>query len=600
MCGIIGYVGDRNAPEVLIKGLKKLEYRGYDSAGIAVFDHKDISIFKNKGKVSLLEKNIRQQHLVFSTCGIGHTRWATHGKPSDINSHPHIGNRVILVHNGIIENYLDLKSYLIKNYGLSIASQTDTEIIAYLIDSFYDGDPVRAIFEATTRLKGSFALGILFRDRPQTIYAVRRDSPLIIGVGKYEHFIASDIPAILPYTKNYYISEQDEIAIITKSNIEFVTRDRVPKKKELLTVKWDEQSAKKDGYAHYMLKEIYEQPKVIKDTIGRYKNNYDLFLEHKESLQIKGGLHIVACGSAMHAALMGKYVIERLARIPVNVYVASEFRYQNPIIDKDDTVLAISQSGETADTLAAMRLAKSMGIKTIGLVNVWGSTLAREADHVLYTCAGPEISVATTKAYLCQVCVLYMLALYLGKSKISATEYKYYIDQLDNLDIAITGMLQQSEKYKYLASKYVNAHDLFFIGRGQDYYLSLEGSLKLKEISYIHSEAYAAGELKHGTISLITKGMPVIAIMTEKSRIAKTTANIKEVVTRGADVLCLTYKDVDVSDFAHYKIDIVDFCELYAPILSTVALQLFAYYVSVLKGNDVDKPRNLAKSVTVE
>lgn len=600
MCGIIGYVGYKDAPGVLIKGLKKLEYRGYDSAGVAVFHNDKISIFKNKGKVSVLESKLSEVDLTGSTCGIGHTRWATHGEPSDINSHPHIGNRVVLVHNGIIENYLELKKYLVETRGCNVTSQTDTEIIAHLIDSFYNGDPINAIFEATTRLKGSFALGVLFTDRPGTIYAIRRDSPLIIGVGKGENFIASDIPAILPYTKDYYISEQDEIAVITKDNIEFITRDRVPSTKELLKAAWDEQSAKKGGYEHYMLKEIYEQPKVIRDTIGRYKNGQELFPEDKNELNIKGSLHIVACGSAMHAALLGKYAIERMARIPVNVYIASEFRYQNPILKKDDIVLAISQSGETADTLAALRLAKEMGIKTIGLVNVWGSTLAREADHVLYTCAGPEISVATTKAYLCQVCVLYMLALFLGKSKMPIKEYEQYVDELDRLDEAISKMLDQSENYKYLASKFMNAHDLFFIGRGQDYYLSLEGSLKLKEISYVHSEAYAAGELKHGTISLITKGVPVVAIMTDRTRILKTAANIKEVVSRGADVLCITYADVDVDDFAHYKINVIDLCEFYAPILTTVALQLFAYYVAVLKGNDVDKPRNLAKSVTVE
>lgn len=600
MCGIIGYTGDKYAPEILIQGLKKLEYRGYDSAGIAVCKNGETVICKNRGKVASLEEKVRHTDLSDTVCGIGHTRWATHGEPSDVNSHPHSGGKkVTIVHNGIIENYLELKAQL-SEQGFHPVSQTDTEIGALLIESMYRGDPMEAIYGAIARIRGSFALGIMFSDHPDTIYAVRRDSPLIIGAGEGENFIASDIPAILPYTKKYYLADEDEVAVVKKDSIKFFGRDGKELKKELLTAAWDEQSAQKSGYKHFMLKEIYEQPRVVADTVNAYKKADELFTECTFDFDIRGKIHIVACGSAMHAALLGKFMIEKLARIPVSVEIASEFRYDDPILGQDDVVIAISQSGETADTLAAVRLAKEKGIRTLGIVNVWGSTLSREADDIIYTYAGPEICVATTKAYLCQTVVLNMIALKLARNTMGEAEYKKHVGMLDALPGYISRALELDGYCRELAMKNLEAEHQFYIGRGQDYCVCTEASLKLKEVSYVHSESYAAGELKHGTISLVVDGTPVIAVMTERARIAKTVSNIKEVASRGAQVICVTYDDIDVADFCRGKIVIEAPDELLSPIIANIPLQLYAYYVADGRGNDVDKPRNLAKSVTVE
>ena len=595
MCGIIGCTGTLYAPDILIGGLKKLEYRGYDSAGIAVKLESGTAVCKTQGKVALLEEKVKNTDLSGATCGLGHTRWATHGEPSDVNSHPHRHGRVTLVHNGIIENYLELRDEL----GVTPVSQTDTEIAAILIDSLYDGDPLAAIRGAIKRIRGSFAFGVMFDDVPGTLFAVRRDSPLIIGVSAGENFIASDIPAILSHTKNYYLADEDEIAVVTRDSVRFFGEDG-EKTKMLLTAAWDEQSAQKSGYKHFMLKEIYEEPKVIAATVGAYKKGDVLFGDCSFDFKINGRVFIVACGSAMHAALLGKYAIEKLARIPVSVEIASEFRYDDPILGKDDLVIAISQSGETADTLAAVRLAKSKGVRTLGIVNVWGSTLSREADDVIYTYAGPEICVATTKAYLCQLTVLDMMALRLGREHMGEARYHELLSALDSLPEYIEKALLLDGCCRELADRNLDRDDQFYIGRGQDFSVCTEASLKLKEVSYVHCEAYAAGELKHGTISLVVDGTPVIAVMTERSRLPKTVSNIKEVASRGASVICVTYADVDVSDFCDSKIVIETPDEFFAPVIATTPLQLYAYHVADGRGNDVDKPRNLAKSVTVE
>ncbi|MBQ7095550.1 MAG: glutamine--fructose-6-phosphate transaminase (isomerizing) [Clostridia bacterium] len=599
MCGIIGYTGDRDTEKVLIEGLKKLEYRGYDSAGIALSGEEEISIYKNEGKVQLLEDRVKEANVAPSFAGIGHTRWATHGKPSQLNSHPHRGKKVVIVHNGIIENYQELKGELAQK-GIRPISDTDTEIAALLLDQLYEGDPHAAIFAAIKRLEGSYALGILFTDRPHTIYAVRKDSPLIIGKGQGENFIASDIPAILEYTHDYFLLEEGEMAEITKDNINFYDEKKRPLEKEMLTADWDEQSAMKGGFPHFMVKEINEQPQVVRATLGQYARGGNLFPNQESVFDIKGSIYIVACGSAYHAGLSGKQIIEKMARIPVQVEIASEFRYNNPILRKEDLVVIISQSGETADSLAALRLAKAQGVPTLGIVNVRGSTIAREAATVFYTAAGPEISVATTKAYLCQVALLNLMALKMAEKYISPEELQEKLQQLFSLPTLIKEVLKKESQIKAIAAKFKDAEHLFFIGRGQDYALSCESSLKLKEISYVHSEAYAAGELKHGTISLIEPGTPVVAVMTDRSRIAKTAGNIKEVHARGAIVLCLTHPDVDCSDFADELITLPECSDFIAPIVGAIATQLFAYHIAVARGNDVDKPRNLAKSVTVE
>ena len=599
MCGIIGYAGKRNTADVLIGGLKKLEYRGYDSAGIALEKDGKINIYKNQGKVSMLEKNLADKDTANAETGIGHTRWATHGAPSDCNAHPHRRGRVVLVHNGIIENERELRAEL-AGEGIHPVSDTDTELIAILLDRYYTEEPLPAIRQTLARLKGSYALGILFEDRPGVLYATRKDSPLIIGRGEGENFIASDIPAILEYTHDYWLSEEGELAEVTEKGVAFYDFDGNRIEKELRTADWDEQSARKGGYPHFMAKEIAEQPRAVAETIGRCREQGVLFPELGADFSVAGAIRIVACGSAYHAGLLGKYIIEKLARIPVEVEIASEFRYANPILSKKDLVIVISQSGETADSLAALRLAKEQGIPNLGIVNVWGSSLAREADHVLYTAAGPEISVATTKAYTCQVVLLYLLALRLAENRLPAARRQELLGELETLPELIEKTLKNEQACKSLAQKLYQAEHLFFIGRGQDYALSCEGSLKLKEITYLHSEAYAAGELKHGTISLIEEGTPVIAVMTDRARIAKTAGNIREVHARGARILCITHSDVEISGFGDYRLDIPACSDFLAPFPGVILAQLLAYHVAVARGNDVDQPRNLAKSVTVE
>ena len=606
MCGIVGYIGDRDCTNVLVDCLEKLEYRGYDSAGIAVLDQGVIKVSKCKGRLSNLRDKMEREGKPKGYVGIGHTRWATHGEPSDINSHPHGNKRITIVHNGIIENYRQIKEFLISE-GYSFVSETDTETVAKLIDYYYSGDPLDAIIKVLSEIKGSYALGIMFRDFPDRIYAVRKDSPLIVGKGENENFIASDVPAIMKYTRNYYLLEQDEIAEIKKDQVSFYNLHREQIHKEVNTADWDVDAAEKGGYEHFMLKEIHEQPTSFKTTVTpRITDGLPDFSAEGfdiQKLSAYSKIYIVACGTAMHAGLVGKYVIERLARKPVSVEIASEFRYMDPLIDDTCLMIAISQSGETADTRAAMELAKSRGADTMAIVNVKGSSIARDADMVVYTHAGPEISVASTKAYMVQVSVMYLLAFMLAyaNGKITEQEYRAYTEKLVSMPDVIEDTLGLESQCQFVASKLLNADSLLYIGRGLDYALSMEGSLKLKEISYIHSESYAAGELKHGTISLITEGMPVIAVATQSSIIDKTISNIKEVKSRGAMVILVCSQDVVVEDgVCDHIIRLPEADELLMPMAAVVPLQLIAYYTAVLKGNDVDKPRNLAKSVTVE
>ena len=606
MCGIVGYIGDRDCTNVLVDCLEKLEYRGYDSAGIAVLDQGVIKVSKCKGRLSNLRDKMEREGKPKGYVGIGHTRWATHGEPSDINSHPHGNKRITIVHNGIIENYRQIKEFLISE-GYSFVSETDTETVAKLIDYYYSGDPLDAIIKVLSEIKGSYALGIMFRDFPDRIYAVRKDSPLIVGKGENENFIASDVPAIMKYTRNYYLLEQDEIAEIKKDQVSFYNLHREQIHKDVNTADWDVDAAEKGGYEHFMLKEIHEQPTSFKTTVTpRITDGLPDFSAEGfdiQRLSAYSKIYIVACGTAMHAGLVGKYVIERLARKPVSVEIASEFRYMDPLIDDTCLMIAISQSGETADTRAAMELAKSRGADTMAIVNVKGSSIARDADMVIYTHAGPEISVASTKAYMVQVSVMYLLAFMLAyaNGKITEDEYRAYTEKLVSMPDVIEDTLGLESQCQFVASKLLNADSLLYIGRGLDYALSMEGSLKLKEISYIHSESYAAGELKHGTISLITEGMPVIAVATQSSIIDKTISNIKEVKSRGAMVILVCSQDVVVEDgVCDHIIRLPEADELLMPMAAVVPLQLIAYYTAVLKGNDVDKPRNLAKSVTVE
>ncbi|MBR2013645.1 MAG: glutamine--fructose-6-phosphate transaminase (isomerizing) [Clostridia bacterium] len=586
MCGIIGYNGPRKAETVLIDGLKKLEYRGYDSAGIALMEKQGIRIFKKEGKVAALESILPKASN--ATIGIGHTRWATHGAPEDRNAHPHSWGKVTLVHNGIIENDQSLRTML-KKQGLSPISDTDTELIAMLIDHCYRGDPRDAIRAACALLEGSYALGILFEDHPQILYAVRKDSPLLLGVGNGEFFIASDIPAFLEYTPTYCLLEEGEIAELSAREITLYDRtDRIIEKPHHIADFGDISTAK-DGYEHFMKKEIFEQPSAVQKTIDRYYKNGCILSELGVDFRVEGKIILIGCGSAYHAALLGKNALEKYARIPTEVAIASEFRYSDPLLKKEDLVVLISQSGETADTLAALRLAKEKGVPTLGIVNVFGSSIAREADTALYTMAGPEISVATTKAYTCQAVLLYLLAMKLAHRSPA---------ELNELPQAIERALEQKSLCKKLAAKYASAEHLFFIGRGRDYAVSREGSLKLKEISYIHSEAYAAGELKHGTISLIEENTPVIAIITDRTLLPKTAANIKEVRARGAQVLCIAPQTAPLPDCD--RLDLPDCGDLAAPIAAAVLCQLFAYYAAIARGTDIDQPRNLAKSVTVE
>ena len=596
MCGIIGYAGKRQAPDILLDGLQKLEYRGYDSAGIAVFDQNAVSIVKARGKVATLTPMLTSEHFKKAHCGIGHTRWATHGEPDDVNAHPHRVGKVTLVHNGIIENYRELAA----DYHPHPVSATDSEIAAAVINAHYDGNPEQAVFEAAALFRGSFALGILFEDQTDRIYALRRGSPLIAAVGEEGNFLASDVPAILSHSRNYYLLEEGELAIIDSAGVRFVDKSGTDIKKELKTADWSEEAARKNGFAHFMLKEIFEQPEVIRATLARYKHRDALFENEDLDLHVRGNVHIVACGSACHAGLMGKYAIEKLARIPVTVHIASEFRYDRPLLKKEDLVIAVSQSGETADTLAAVKLARELNVPTLALVNVRGSSLERVADRTLYTPAGPEIAVATTKAYLAQVCLMQLLAVAMAEDILTAKERKDMLTALEALPAQLSDALSFREEAKRLAPCFKNAEHVFFMGRGQDHFLAMEGSLKLKEISYIHSESYAAGELKHGTISLITENTPVIALMTDRERLHKTASNLKEVESRGAFVTVLTYDDVDTKDYAHRRITLPSTASLTAPLAAALKLQLLAYYVALERGCDIDQPRNLAKSVTVE
>ena len=606
MCGIVGYVGKRNAQDVLLDGLEKLEYRGYDSAGVALALEGGIRVVKSKGRLAELRKRLAVEALARSGCGIGHTRWAPHGEPSDVNSHPHSTPRVSIVHNGIIENYGVLKERLMAK-GYTFESETDTEVLVKLIDSCYEGEPLKALRAALAMVRGSYALAVLFRDFPDTLFAVKRESPLIVGWGEEENFIASDIPALLKYTRRYSVLEEGDMAVVNADGIRFYNEFAEPVEREVLTANWDQEAAEKGGYPHFMLKEINEQPAAITATVSpRVENGLpDLRVPEltDERLRRIGTVHLVGCGTAMHAGMVGKAAIEALARVPAQVEIASEFRYRNPILRPEDLVIIISQSGETSDTLAALKLAKSRGVPVLAIVNVVGSSIARAADYVMYTYAGPEIAVASTKAYMVQMCVLYLFALRLAYARGMQTdaEIRRLTAELLRAGEVIKPRLADCEQIKYLASRFVNTQSCFFIGRGFDYSLSLEGSLKLKEISYVHSDAYAAGELKHGTISLVTDCVPVIALATQKQVYEKTISNAKETKSRGAKVLLFTTRDAVVPDgVADYVVRLDDYDDLLMPLQLIVPLQLFAYYMAVLRGCDVDKPRNLAKSVTVE
>ena len=606
MCGIVGYIGNRNAVPILIEGLKKLEYRGYDSAGIAMVNSNELEVIKSKGRLAILENKLKKQKAE-SFIGIGHTRWATHGEPSDTNSHPHLStsSNIAVVHNGIIENYLALKEFL-QSKGFIFVSDTDTEVIAHLVEYFYQDDLLDAVIKVLERLEGSYALGVICKDNPEEFIAVRKDSPLIVGLGKCENFIASDIPAILEHTRNIYLLNDKEIVILNKDEVKLFNIDKEEIKKEIYVVDWDVTAAEKGGYEHFMMKEMCEQPKVIKDTLNPRIKHGELNLEidiSKEELEKIEKIFIVACGTAYHAGMVGKYLIEKLARIPVEVDIASEFRYRDPVLNEKMMVIIISQSGETADTLAAMREAKRKGAKTISIVNVVGSSIARESDKVLYTWAGPEIAVASTKAYTTQLAAMYLIALdfALKKGHITEEQTKKIIEHLNQLPDKVEEILGDREKIQYFASQHYNAKDIFFLGRGLDYTVALEGSLKLKEISYIHSEAYAAGELKHGTIALIEEGTLVVALATQKQLYDKMISNIKEVKARGAVVLAVAQEgNREIQKVADFVLYIPETDDLLSSILTVIPLQLFAYYIAVEKGCDVDKPRNLAKSVTVE
>lgn len=606
MCGIVGYIGERDCTEVLLNSLSKLEYRGYDSAGIAVFENGNITVEKSKGELANLRKKIEEDHKPDGHCGIGHTRWATHGEPSDINSHPHGSKRVSIVHNGIIENYKDIKKFLIGK-GYSFISETDTETVAKLLDYYYEGDPIDAIIKTLNDIRGAYALGILFKDFPDKIFAVRKDSPLIIGVGDEENFIASDVPAILQYTRKYYLLEENEIATIKADRVEFCDIHKQEIVKEVKVSDLDMDAAEKGGYEHFMLKEIHEQPTAVKTTIApRIVNGMPDLSEcglTDEMLKNYRKIFVVACGTACHAGMVGKYVIEKLARTEVTVDIASEFRYRDPIVTPEDLVIVISQSGETADTKAALKLAKERGAKVLAIVNVKGSSIAREADMVLYTHAGPEISVASTKAFSVQMAVMYLLAFEMAYAKgcIDKEECMRLTKELSDIPDVIEETMKCADRCQYVASKLVTATSLLYIGRGLDYTLSMEGSLKLKEISYIHSESYAAGELKHGTISLVTDQMPVISVATQSELLEKMVSNIVEVKSRDAFTITVTKEGTEFSEGVMDEvIEIPALEDILMPLVTIIPLQLIAYYTTVLKGLNVDKPRNLAKSVTVE
>ncbi len=612
MCGIVGYVGNEQAAPILLNGLAKLEYRGYDSAGIAVRDgDKHVEVVKAKGRLKALEEKTNNGLAIKGTCGIGHTRWATHGEPSENNAHPHISDdyNVVGVHNGIIENYQELKDKLVKN-GYEFYSSTDTEVAIKLIDYYYkkyEHTPVDAINHAMVRIRGSYAFAIMFKEYPNEIYVARKDSPMILGVSDGNCYVGSDVPAILNYTRNVYYIGNMEIGRLADGNITFYNLDGDEIEKELVEIKWDAEAAEKGGYEHFMMKEIHEQPKAIADTLNSVLKDgkFDLSAVELSDEEIKkiSQIYIVACGSAYHVGVVAQYVMEDLAKIPVRVELASEFRYRKPLLDPDGLVIVISQSGETADSLAALRLAKDKGLRTLGIVNVVGSSIAREADNVFYTLAGPEISVATTKAYSTQLIAAYCLAIQFARVRGEITDdvYSTYLEELKTIPDKIEKILEDKERIQWFAAKVANSKDIFFIGRGIDYAVSLEGSLKLKEISYIHSEAYAAGELKHGTISLIEDNILVIGVLTQSELYEKTISNMVECKSRGAYLMGLTtYGKYEVEDTVEFTVYIPKIDEHFAASLAVVPLQLLGYYVSVAKGLDVDKPRNLAKSVTVE
>ena len=612
MCGIVGFTGEHQAAPILLDGLAKLEYRGYDSAGIAVRDgDADVEVIKAKGRLKVLAEKTNDGETVKGTCGIGHTRWATHGEPSENNAHPHKSDdgNVVAVHNGIIENYQELKDKLVRK-GYTFYSETDTEVAVKLVDYYYkkyEGTPVDAINHSLVRIRGSYALAVMFKDYPEEIYVARKDSPMIIGVQDHAAYLASDVPAILKYTRHVYYIGNMEIGKLEKGKVTFYNLDGEEIEKELVEIKWDAKAAEKGGFEHFMMKEIHEQPKAVADTLHSVVKDGSIDLAAvgltKEDIQAISQIYIVACGSAWHVGMVAQYVIEDLAKIPVRVELASEFRYRKPLLDKNGLVILISQSGETADTLAALREAKNRQVKTLAIVNVVGSSIAREADNVFYTLAGPEISVATTKAYSAQLIAVYTLALQFAKERneIEMPEYEKLIKELDTLPNKIQEVIDNQEEIQKFAAKQAAAKDVFFIGRGIDYAVSLEGSLKLKEISYIHSEAYAAGELKHGTISLIEDGTLVIGVLTQDELYEKTISNMVECKSRGAYLMGLTtYGNYTVEDTAKFTVYVPKTDAHFMASLAVVPLQMLGYYVSVAKGLDVDKPRNLAKSVTVE
>ena len=608
MCGIVGCIGTQQAAPILLDGLSKLEYRGYDSAGIAIYNGTSIDMVKSKGRLKVLNELTHDGETIKGTIGIGHTRWATHGSPSDVNAHPHFNKdkSIVVVHNGIIENYLKLRKKLEK-HGYEFVSETDTEVIAHLLDYYYHGNPLQAITKVMHRMEGSYALGIIFKEHPEELYAVRKDSPLIVGETKDGNIIASDVPAVLKYTRDVIFIENEEIVRMTEDSMEFFNVDEEALEKEAVHIDWDVNAAEKGGFEHFMLKEMYEQPKAITDTFAPRIRDGKIVIEElgmtDEEIKAIKKIMIVACGSAYHTGVTSKYIFEGLARIPVEVDVASEFRYRDPILEEGTLVVVISQSGETADTLAALRESKKRGAKVLGIVNVVGSSIAREADNVMYTWAGPEIAVATTKAYSAQLIALYLLAMKFGnvRGTVNDTQLQDMIEDLKALPAQVEMLLNNKEKIQRFANRYLAAKDVFFIGRGIDYAISMEGSLKLKEISYIHSEAYAAGELKHGTISLIEEGTLVASVLTQKDLYKKMISNMVEVGTRGAFVLAVTCEDnTEVEKAADYVVYIPETNKYFTNSLAIIPLQLFGYYIAVGRGCDVDKPRNLAKSVTVE
>lgn len=608
MCGIVGYFGNREAAPLLVQGLSKLEYRGYDSAGVAIIENGDIKVTKCKGRLKNLENKL-EENPIHGLVGIGHTRWATHGQPSDVNSHPHSNKTetISVVHNGIIENYLELREWLTSE-GYEFKSQTDTEVIPNLVDYFYEGDLLKAVIKATEKMEGSYAIGVIAKNEPDKLVAVRKDSPLIVGLGKEESFVASDIPAVLAETRDVYLLNDKEFVILTKEGVKIVDANETEIKKDIYKVTWDADAAEKGGFEHFMLKEIHEQPKAVKDTMAsRIAVGQPIKLDDinitKDQIQKLNKVYIVACGTAYYAGVVGKYAIEKLARIPVEVDIASEFKYRDPIIDENSLMIIVSQSGETADTLSALRLAKEKGARVIAVTNVVGSTASREADDILYTLAGPEIAVASTKAYLTQLTAMYIIALFFAEQKgtVSTEKLEEIKTEMLNLPDKVETALSCKEEVKALAETTKDEKDMFFLGRGVDYAVALEGALKLKEISYIHAEAYAAGELKHGPIALIEDGTVVIALGTQEELFDKMVSNVQEVVSRGAKVYAVAQMGhEEVKKTADSVVYVPKVMDLLAPIVAVIPLQLFSYYMAIAKGCDVDKPRNLAKSVTVE